>query len=156
MTKSLESAVRKISRGSSPNIGPGAGANQLSPEIYSGLSGLAKGYEQYRESLTFLRPTTEFGEPSSDDLSSEWDENANETSEGEGTLTVVNLTESLANALALNAVRRRQLESSKIEENNNNEAETEEEDEEIVEKNINIASVESQSCKKAHKRVSDS
>ena len=155
MTKSLESAVRKISRGSSPNIGPGA-ANQLSPEIYSGLSGLAKGYEQYRESLTFLRPTTEFGEPSSDDLSSEWDENANETSEGEGTITVVNLTESLANALAFNAVRRRQFESSKVEENNNNEAETEEEDEEIVEKNINIASVESQSCKKAHKRVSDS
>ena len=38
-----------------------------------GLSGLAKGYEQYRESLTFLRPTTEYGEASSDDLSSEWE-----------------------------------------------------------------------------------
>ena len=139
MTKSLESAVRKISRGSSPNC--------LTPEIYSGLSGLAKGYEQYRESLTFLRPSTEFGEPSSDDLSSEWDETANEQS-----IAVVNLTESLANTLALNAVRRRQLESSKlqpdgIEENNNEE---EEEDEE-VEKTKAV-----ESCKKVHKRVSDS
>ena len=109
VTKSLESAVRKMSRGSSPNF---------SPEFYSGLSGLAKGYEQYRESLTFLRPTTEFGEPSSDDLSSEWDENTNETSESK----VVNLTETLANTLAFN-VRRRKLESKQdftsVEENNN-------------------------------------
>jgi hypothetical protein len=38
-----------------------------------GLSGLARGYEQYRESLMSLRPATEFGEASSDDLSSEWE-----------------------------------------------------------------------------------
>ena len=38
-----------------------------------GLSGLARGYEQYRESLISLRPATEFGEASSDDLSSEWE-----------------------------------------------------------------------------------
>ena len=133
MTKSLESAVRKISRGSSPN--------HLSPEIYSGLSGLAKGYEQYRESLTFLRPTTEFGEPSSDDLSSEWD-GENEP------IAVVNLTESLANTLALNAVRRRQLESSKIQDNKIEENNNEEEDE--------VEKIAVESCKKVHKRVSDS
>ncbi len=39
----------------------------------AGLTGLARGYEQYRESLNLLRPTTEFGEASSDDLSSEWE-----------------------------------------------------------------------------------
>ena len=147
VTKSLESAVRKMSRGSSPN--------HLSPEFYSGLSGLAKGYEQYRESLTFLRPTTEFGEPSSDDLSSEWDESSNESSSDSSAITkVVNLTETLATTLALNAVRRRKLDCNKLttsksqaqhnfsttSEENNNEEET-----------VNPA-VES---KKPYKRVSD-
>ena len=133
-----------MSRGSSPN--------HLSPEFYSGLSGLAKGYEQYRESLTFLRPTTEFGEPSSDDLSSEWDESSNESSsESSAITTVVNLTETLATTLALNAVRRRKLDCkitakqseqnfSTTSEENNNEEET-----------VNPA-VES---KKPYKRVSD-
>jgi hypothetical protein len=69
--------------------------------IYA-LSGLAKGYEQYRESLTQLRPTTEFGEPSSDDLSSEWES----SSEAESVSLVV-LKDSVASALANNVRRRR-------------------------------------------------
>ena len=87
VTKRLETAVRRISRGS-PN--PAYGGNSplmgrtspnrfvCSPQEESpvGLSGLARGYEQYREWLTTLRPTTEFGEPSSDDLSSEWESSA--------------------------------------------------------------------------------
>ncbi len=88
VTRSLESAVRKISRGSttlltSPSPGgrspcnpPLPGYDGLSSSGFlgvGGLSELARGYEQYRESLTFLHPTTEYGEASSDDLSSEWD-----------------------------------------------------------------------------------
>ena len=86
VTKRLETAVRRISRGS-PKPGQGYGGNsplmgRTSPNRFAcssqdespvGLSGLARGYEQYREWLTTLRPTTEFGEPSSDDLSSEWE-----------------------------------------------------------------------------------
>ena len=75
VTKSLETAVRKISRGNSPNplrSSPNMFSSDLSLRI-GGLSGLARGYEQYRESLTFLRPMVEFGEASSDDLSSEWE-----------------------------------------------------------------------------------
>ena len=98
VTKSLESAVRKMSRGSSPLFGSSPGA---STETFSGLSGLAKGYEQYRESLTLLRPTTEYGEPSSDDLSSEWESGSEEPS------IKVTLAEPLASNLALNAAVRR-------------------------------------------------
>ena len=66
VTTSLESAVRKMSR-SSPSRSP----NRLDLcGIRAGLSILARGYEQYREGIQFLRPT-EFGEASSDDLSSE-------------------------------------------------------------------------------------
>lgn len=85
VTKRLETAVRRISRGS-PNRQAYGGNSPLmgrtSPNRFTcssqdespvGLSGLARGYEQYREWLTTLRPTTEFGEPSSDDLSSEWE-----------------------------------------------------------------------------------
>ena len=88
VTKRLETAVRRISRGS-PNRQGYAGNSPLigrtspnrfvcSPQEESpvGLSGLARGYEQYREWLTTLRPTTEFGEASSDDLSSEWESSA--------------------------------------------------------------------------------
>merc|ERR1711899_258245 len=86
-----------MSRGNSPlygssplNIGGGNGnsSSQCSvtninnnieqPSYISGLSVLAKGYEQYRESLFLLRHTTEYGEASSDDLSSEW-ESSNES-----------------------------------------------------------------------------
>lgn len=91
--------MRKMSRGSSPLFGS-------SPETFSGLSGLAKGYEQYKESLTFLRPTTEYGEPSSDDLSSEWESSA-ETEQSGGNL--VTLKEPLALNLALNVARRRKM-----------------------------------------------
>ena len=70
VTKRLETAVRRISRGS-PNRSPLLGNSPKNSQ--SGLSGLAKGYEQYREWLTNLHPTTEFGEASSDDLSSEWE-----------------------------------------------------------------------------------
>ena len=66
-----------------------------------GLSGLAKGYEQYRESLTTLRPTTEFGEPSSDDLSSEWE------SSSENDPSNVVLRDQVAFNLALNNRRRK-------------------------------------------------
>ena len=82
-TQRLETAVRKISRGGSPNLqrSPGAGVSSSAaspttdPFRFEGLSGLARGYEQYRESLTAFRfpVTTEFGEASSDDLSSEWE-----------------------------------------------------------------------------------
>ena len=79
-TQRLETAVRKISRGGSPNLqrSPGAGVSSSptpDPFRLEGLSGLARGYEQYRESLTAFRfpVTTEFGEASSDDLSSEWE-----------------------------------------------------------------------------------
>lgn len=89
VTRQLESAVRKMSRGS-PSL-QGSSPNRMSrtsPSRFSsspyltdlnlsncrmGLSGLARGYEQYRESLMSLRPATEFGEASSDDLSSEWE-----------------------------------------------------------------------------------
>ena len=64
VTQSLESAVRKLSR-SSPNRSEMTG-------IRAGLAILARGYEQYREGIQLLRPT-EFGEASSDDLSSEWE-----------------------------------------------------------------------------------
>lgn len=92
VTKQLETAVRKMSRGSPNRFDlQGASPNRLlrtSPSRFSssqyltdltmsggrtGLSGLARGYEQYRESLMSLRPATEFGEASSDDLSSEWE-----------------------------------------------------------------------------------
>ena len=88
VTKRLETAVRRISRGSPNRQGyPGASPliGRTSPNRFVcptqeespvGLSGLAKGYEQYREWLTTLRPTTEFGEASSDDLSSEWESSA--------------------------------------------------------------------------------
>ena len=79
VTKSLETAVRKISRGNSPNplrSSPNLFNNDLSCLRIGGLSGLARGYEQYRQSLTFLRPMVEFGEASSDDLSSEWESNS--------------------------------------------------------------------------------
>ncbi len=90
VTKQLETAVRKMSRGS-PNLQGCTATNRHSrgsPSRFStspylteltlhsnrmGLSGLARGYEQYRESLMSLRPATEFGEASSDDLSSEWE-----------------------------------------------------------------------------------
>ena len=64
VTQSLESAVRKLSR-TSPN------RNEMTG-IRAGLAILARGYEQYREGIQLLRPT-EFGEASSDDLSSEWE-----------------------------------------------------------------------------------
>ena len=99
VTKSLETAVRKMSRGSSPLFG--SSPNESCS--LSGLSGLAKGYEQYRESLTLLRPTTEYGEPSSDDLSSEWE------SSNEDQTTVITLKEPLATNLAINVVRRRKM-----------------------------------------------
>lgn len=64
VTQSLETAVRKLSR---PSMGsPGVEG------IRAGLAILARGYEQYREGIQVLR-TTEFGEASSDDLSSEWE-----------------------------------------------------------------------------------
>jgi len=66
VTHSLETAVRKISR-SSPNRNQDLGGG-----IRAGLAILARGYEQYREGIQLLRPT-EFGEASSDDLSSEWE-----------------------------------------------------------------------------------
>ena len=77
-TQRLETAVRKISRGGSPNLqrSPGVSSSPTpDPFRLEGLSGLARGYEQYRESLTAFRfpVTTEFGEASSDDLSSEWE-----------------------------------------------------------------------------------
>ena len=78
-TQLLETAVRKISRGS-PNLQRSPGASSAAspsadPFRLEGLNGLARGYEQYRESLTAFRfpVTTEFGEASSDDLSSEWE-----------------------------------------------------------------------------------
>ncbi|TRY71835.1 hypothetical protein TCAL_10393 [Tigriopus californicus] len=66
--KCLESAARKISRGS-----PSRSPNRHSSPRMGGLVGLARGYEQYRESLRYLTPTVEYGEASSDDLSSEWE-----------------------------------------------------------------------------------
>ena len=77
VTQSLESAVRKLSR-TSPNRSDMTG-------IRAGLAILARGYEQYREGIQLLRPT-EYGEASSDDLSSEWESAAdienNNTSTG--------------------------------------------------------------------------
>ncbi|CAB4060044.1 ITPK [Lepeophtheirus salmonis] len=67
VTENLEKAVRKISRGSSPNMQP-----RVSP-VLEFMNDLARGYEEYRASLKSIRPTTEYGEASSDDLSSEWD-----------------------------------------------------------------------------------
>ena len=72
VTQSLESAVRKLSR-SSPNRSGG----QDMPGIRAGLAILARGYEQYREGIHLLNPT-EFGEASSDDLSSEWESSADQ------------------------------------------------------------------------------
>ena len=72
VTQSLESAVRKLSR-SSPNRAGG----QDMPGIRAGLAILARGYEQYREGIHLLNPT-EFGEASSDDLSSEWESSADQ------------------------------------------------------------------------------
>ena len=103
-----------MSRGSSPLYGssplnPGEIQIQTCLNLSvssSGLSGLAKGYEQYRESLTSLRPTTEYGEPSSDDLSSEWESSSEMINEQ---LSIVTLKEPLATNLALNAVRRRKM-----------------------------------------------
>jgi len=74
VTQSLESAVRKISR-TSPSRGQELGG------IRAGLAILARGYEQYREGIQLLRPT-EFGEASSDDLSSEWESSDLEGSPG--------------------------------------------------------------------------
>ncbi len=71
VTQSLESAVRKLSR-SSPNR-----SGQDMPGIRAGLAILARGYEQYREGIHLLNPT-EFGEASSDDLSSEWESSADQ------------------------------------------------------------------------------
>lgn len=87
ITKQLEETVRKISRGSPNGYSwmahyprhagtPPATNNHYLSELNNkrtGLSVLARGYEQYRESLVDLRPSTEFGEASSDDLSSEWE-----------------------------------------------------------------------------------
>ena len=83
VTQSLETAVRKISRGS-PNLltSPNRSPNMLTGDLasrFAGLSGMARGYEQYRESLVCLRPTGEYGEASSDDLSSEWESSDAET-----------------------------------------------------------------------------
>ena len=111
VTKSLESAVRKMSRGSSPLMGTSpnnrvAGTGIFiggTGEQYSGLTGLAKGYEQYRESLLTLHPATEFGEPSSDDLSSEW-ESGNETEQAN-----VVLKDAVTSNLIDNYQRRRKL-----------------------------------------------
>ena len=110
VTKSLESAVRKISRGSSPLMGTspnnrvaGTGIFIGAGEQFSGLTGLAKGYEQYRESLLTLHPATEFGEPSSDDLSSEW-ESGNETEQAN-----VVLKDAVTSNLIDNYQRRRKL-----------------------------------------------
>jgi len=72
VTQSLESAVRKLSRTSPSRPGDLGG-------IRAGLAILARGYEQYREGIQLLRPT-EFGEASSDDLSSEWESSDLETS----------------------------------------------------------------------------
>ena len=73
--------MRKLSR-TSPNRTELTG-------IRAGLAILARGYEQYREGIQLLRPT-EFGEASSDDLSSEWEsaadvENNNSGGSGENT-----------------------------------------------------------------------
>ena len=73
--------MRKLSR-TSPNRSELTG-------IRAGLAILARGYEQYREGIQLLRPT-EFGEASSDDLSSEWEsaadvENNNSSGSGENT-----------------------------------------------------------------------
>ena len=97
-TQRLETAVRKISRGS-PNLqrSPGGGTVSASvvastaavsePIRLEGLSGLARGYEQYRESLTYYRPTSaEFGEASSDDLSSEWESGASDVEQNNNNL----------------------------------------------------------------------
>jgi len=73
VTRSLERTVRKISRGGSPGRGLFGSSAGRYGHYEVGLSGLARGYEQYRESLLTLRPATEYGEASSDDLSSEWD-----------------------------------------------------------------------------------
>ena len=73
VTQSLESAVRKLSR-SSPNR---SGGQPDMPGIRAGLAILARGYEQYREDIHLLNPT-EFGEASSDDLSSEWESSADQ------------------------------------------------------------------------------
>jgi len=83
ITKQLEETMRKISRGSPsgyswishmPRHGVGNQVYLSDPTCRrTGFSVLTRGYEQYRESLLNLRPTTEFGEASSDDLSSEWE-----------------------------------------------------------------------------------
>ena len=72
VTRRLETAVRRISRGS-PNRSPLLGNSPKTSA--AGLSGLARGYEQYREWVmtNLTGHTTEFAEASSDDLSSEWE-----------------------------------------------------------------------------------
>jgi hypothetical protein len=85
LTASLERTVRKISRGGSPGTSlfcTSPGYDALAK--LGGLSGLARGYEQYRESLLTLRPATEYGEASSDDLSSEWDNSDAENNNASG------------------------------------------------------------------------
>lgn len=89
VTRSLETAVRKMSRGS-PN------PRTTSPNVLWDLSGMAKGYEQYRESLTFMRHTTEYGEASSDDLSSEWDDSDAENNNNVSSANAIRAFKSLA------------------------------------------------------------
>ena len=84
-----------------------------------------------------LRPTTEYGEPSSDDLSSEW-ESSNEISANQNS-EFVTLKEPLATTLALNAVRRRKMipnnnNNNIIEKVNNNDKKEEEEETDEEEK----------------------
>ena len=109
VTKSLESAVRKMSRGNSPLMG--TSPNNRGGETFSGLTGLAKGYEQYRESLLMLHPSTEFGEASSDDLSSEWE--SSDKSETADPSCVV-LKESVTSTLMDNYRRRKLMMSQQL------------------------------------------
>ena len=106
VTKSLETAVRKMSRGSSPNNLMGVSPSSRPLDYLSGLSGLARGYEQYKESLTTLRPTTEFGEASSDDLSSEWESSAEAENHNNNNNHVI-VRDQVAYNLALNNRRRK-------------------------------------------------
>lgn len=63
------------SRSPSPRIGNGSSVKQLvlSSSSASGILLAAPGYEQYQKSLLEVPLHTEYGEASSDDLSSEWD-----------------------------------------------------------------------------------
>jgi hypothetical protein len=94
-TQRLETAVRKISRGS-PNP-------QRPPTVcHVGLDGLARGYEQYRESLTCFRLTTEFGEASSDDLSSEWESSSSDVEHNNNSIVQRPMTPLLENTTTSN------------------------------------------------------